>query len=110
MSQYFKGSGPFDFFAPLGTHLLNFFGNIARAVPRGYRAAAAEAPVGTPEVAAAGAPPRAYPQPCRGPKTSWIALFCPLNMGLIGGERCGQPESQYVYMFGRTLLTPRDSC
>ena len=32
MSQYFKGSGPFDFFAPLGTHLLNFFGNIERAL------------------------------------------------------------------------------
>ena len=31
MSQYFKGSGPFDFFGPLGAYLLNFFGNIARA-------------------------------------------------------------------------------
>ena len=41
--------------------MLNFFGNIARAVPRGYRAAAAEAPAGTPEVAAAGAPPARVP-------------------------------------------------
>ena len=58
-------------------------------------------------------PPRAHPQPCCGPKTSWIALLCPLNMGLKSGANdCGQPRSQYVYMFGRklTLLTPRDSC
>ena len=41
--------------------MLSFFGNIARAVPRGYRAAAAEAPAGTPEVAAAGAPPARVP-------------------------------------------------
>ena len=31
-------------------------------------------------------PPRAYPQPCRGPKTSWIALFCPLNIGANRGR------------------------
>ena len=41
--------------------MLNFFGNVARAVPRGYRAAAAEAPAGTPEAVAAGAPPARVP-------------------------------------------------
>ena len=56
-----QGFWPFRLFCPLGTHLLNFLGNTARAVPRGYRAAAAEAPAGTPEVAAAGAPPARVP-------------------------------------------------
>ena len=48
-------------------------------------------------------PPRACPQPCRGPKTSWIALFCPLN---TGGAMVGRtivvnpdPNSTHVRVF-----------
>ena len=95
----------------MGTHLLNFFGNIARAVPRGYRAAAAEAPAGTPEVVAAGAPPARVPAAMPWPENLMDCAALSVKHGLIGGERSWSTQrSQYVYMFGRTLLTPRGSC
>ena len=39
-------------------------------------------------------PPHAYPQPCRGPKTSWIALFCPLNTGGLNGANDSTPDQR----------------
>ena len=68
--------------------MLNFFGNIARAVPRGYRAAAAEAPAGTPEVAAAGAPPARVPAAMPWPENLMdCAVLSVKYRGLCRGER-----------------------
>ena len=91
---------------PLGAHLLNFFGNIARADPRGYRAAAAEAPAGAPEVAAAGAPPARVPAAMPWPENLMDCAVLSVKHGgaKIGGERSWSARSQYVYIFG-SLLT-----
>ena len=98
MSQYFKGSGPFDFFAPLGTHLLNFFGNIARAVPWGYHAAAVEALAGTPEVAAAGAPPARVPAAMPWPENLMdCAVLSVKYRGLCRGERMWSTRDPNMY-------------
>ena len=69
----------------MGTHLLNFFENIARPVPRDLAPLRRQPRKAPRDSRPPAPPPRAYPQPCRGPKTSWIALFCPLNTGGYAG-------------------------
>ena len=69
--------------------MLNFFGNIARAVPRGYRAAAAEAPAGTPEVAAAGAPPARVPAAMLWPEN---LMDCAVLSVKYGGANRGERQ------------------
>ena len=77
--------------------MLNFFGNIARAVPRGYRAAAAEAPAGTPEVAAAGAPPARVPAAMPWPENLMDCAVLSVKHGLIGGERSWSTRDPNMY-------------
>ena len=114
MSQYFKGSGPFDFFGPLGAHLLNFFGNIARAratrranMPPGALAGAGELPPGAGTAAAAAYGPAAR-------KPHGFALLCPLTMGatpttLINADQRDagrRGEGRIVAPHGPKHLTP----
>ena len=85
--------------------MLNFLGNIARPVPRGCRAAAAEVLAGTTEGAVAGAPPARIPAAMPWPENLMdCAVLSVKYRGGYDGANVVNPRSQYVHMFG-SLLT-----